>query len=60
ASTRSYTYDLDGNRASKTEGGVTTSFVADRTDELVSETSGTTEVGSGSVEFEVRVLQPEA
>jgi hypothetical protein len=35
---RSYTYDRDGNRLTKTEGGTTYSSVYDRTDELVSVT----------------------
>ncbi len=43
--TRSYAYDRDGNRTSKTEGGVTFSYVHDRTDELVSviRTGGTSQ-----------------
>ncbi len=43
--TRSYTYDLDGNRLTKTEGGVTFTSVYDRADELVSviKTGGSTQ-----------------
>jgi RHS repeat-associated protein len=34
----SYTYDLDGNRVSRVEGGVRTDYVYDRTDELNQQT----------------------
>jgi RHS repeat-associated protein len=42
---RSYTYDRDGNRRTKTEGGVTFTYTVDRTDQLVSviKTGGTTQ-----------------
>jgi RHS repeat-associated protein len=42
---RSYTYDLDGNRVGKVEGGVTFSYVFDRTDQQVSvlKTGGTSQ-----------------
>ena len=42
---RSYTYDLDGNRVTKVEGGVTFAYVFDRTDQQVSviKTGGTTQ-----------------
>ena len=43
--TRSYTYDLDGNRLTKTEGGVTFTSAYDRADELLSviKTGGSTQ-----------------
>ena len=40
AANRAYTYDRDGNRRTKTEGGVTFTYTLDRTDELVSVTKG--------------------
>ena len=42
---RSYTYDRDGNRRTKTEGGDTFTYTVDRTDQLVSviKTGGTTQ-----------------
>jgi RHS repeat-associated protein len=39
----SYTFDLDGNRLTRTVGGVTTTYVYDRTDELVRQTIGATQ-----------------
>src|SRR5207247_9216442 len=43
--TRSYTYDRDSNRRTKTEGGATYTDTLDRTDELVSvlKSGGTTQ-----------------
>jgi RHS repeat-associated protein len=42
---RSYTYDRDGNRRTKVEGGLTYTYATDRTDELVSviRTGGSTQ-----------------
>ena len=43
--TRSYTYDRDGNRLTKTEGGATFTYTYDRTDELLTvlKTGGSTQ-----------------
>ena len=40
AQSRSYTYDLDGNRLTKTIGGVTHTSTYDRTDQLIGVSSG--------------------
>ena len=40
AGSRVYTYDRDGNRKTKTEGGTTFTYFSDRTDELISVQKG--------------------
>jgi YD repeat-containing protein len=45
--TSSYTYDRDGDRLTRVDGAVSTTFVYDRTDELVSQSVG----GGGSTFF---------
>jgi RHS repeat-associated protein len=42
ANPENYSYDLDGNRLTRTVGGVTTTYTYDRTDELVNQTIGVT------------------
>ena len=42
AVSRSYAYDLDGNRTSRVEGSTTTAFTYDRTDETINQTIGAT------------------
>ena len=56
--TRSYRYDLDGNRVYRSDPTRTTSYVFDRTDQLVSETNGTT-TNAGYDAFGSQTTKPE-